>query len=185
MTSFSASRACCARRVSIRPSGRSSWKKFRRRSFRARVGTAVSGIATDKMGLSMPNLVTAAGSGRKSKVRHVPVSAPTLVPYSSTTRSAMAFPRHNRRAQLHARLAHSREEAVHRDGWFPGFELPDVLLCGPQPLGELALSEARKQPGLLQNASERLGTGDSPRIRHNSSDCHIGVRLLDYDIGVK
>ena len=80
MTSCSATPACCARRVSIRPSGSSSRKKFCRRSLRDRTATTVSGIATDKMGLSMPNFATAAESGRKSKVRHVPREHPGPCP---------------------------------------------------------------------------------------------------------
>jgi hypothetical protein len=80
MTSCSATPACCESRGSILPSGSSSLKKFCRRSFRDRTAIAVSGIATDKMGLSMPKRATAAGSGRKSKDRHVPRRMPAGVP---------------------------------------------------------------------------------------------------------
>jgi hypothetical protein len=130
-------------RESIRPSGSSPRKKFCRRSLRARTCTAVSGIADDRMVLSTPNVATAPGSVTKSKVRHGPVSTPTRVPYSSTTRSAIVAPGRDRRGQFHTGLAHGGEEAVHHDGRLAGLELPDVLLRGAQPAGELTLA----QPG--------------------------------------
>ena len=90
-------------------------EKICRRALRDRMVTAVSGIATDRMVLSMPNRATAAGSGTKSKVRHVPLSTPTWVPYSSTARSATGvLPGGDGCRQLHAGFAHRCEEAIHQ-----------------------------------------------------------------------
>lgn len=84
--------------------------------------TAVTGIATDRIVLSMPNRATAARSSTKSKVRYAPLSSPICVPYSSTTRSAtLVLLRHDCGRQLHAGLAHCCEEAIHQDGRFASF----------------------------------------------------------------
>src|SRR5690606_9153725 len=110
------------------PSGRSSWKKLRRFCLWARVATNASGTATDRTGLSMPNLLTAPGSNSRSNVRQSPFSLPMRVPYSSTTSSAMLLGRSDGGGEFDVDLAHHREEPLHEDGRFAGLYLPYVAL---------------------------------------------------------
>jgi hypothetical protein len=53
----------------------------------------------------MPNLVTAAASGMKSKLRQGPASTPARVPYSSTTRLAMLAWRDDSRGDFNIDVA--------------------------------------------------------------------------------
>src|SRR5690554_3989688 len=160
MVSPSDTFASWASRFSMRPSGSSSWKKFRRFCLCARVGTNASGTATDSMGLSMPNVLTASGSNSRSNVRQSPFSAPTRLPYSSTTRSATCLGRSDGGGELDVDLAHHREQPLHEDGRFTGLYLPYVALRGAQALGKLALAQALEQARLLQDPSQRLGACD-------------------------
>src|SRR5690606_30590972 len=147
-------------RFSMRPSGRSSWKKLRRFCLCARVGTTASLTATERMGLSMPNVLTAPGSNSRSNVRQSPFSVPIRVPCSSTTSSAMLLGRPDGGGEFDVDLAHHREQPLHEDGGFAGLDLPDVALGGAEALGELALAQASEQAGLLQYPSQRLGACD-------------------------
>src|SRR5690606_12339825 len=122
----------------MRPSGSSSWKKFRRFCLCARVGTSASGTATDSMGLSMPNVLTALGSNSRSNERQSPFSVPMRVPYRSTARSAMLLGRSDGGKEFDVDLAHHGEQPLHEDGGFAGLDLPDVALRGAQALGEFA-----------------------------------------------
>src|SRR5690606_19357829 len=116
--------------------------------------------ATDRTGLSMPNLLTAPGSNSRSNVRQSPFSLPMRVPYSSTTSSAMLLGRSDGGGEFDVDLAHHREEPLHEDGRFAGLYLPYVALSGAQALGELALAQAFEQAGLLQAPAQRLGACD-------------------------
>lgn len=50
-------------------------------------------------------------------------------------------PRRDRRRQLHAGLAHRREEAVHHDRRLADLKLPDIFLRDAQSPRELALAQ--------------------------------------------
>lgn len=57
----------------------------------------------------------------------VTVSPPGCAPYRSTTSSAVLARRGDRRRQLHAALAHRREQAIRHDRRLVSVELGDVL----------------------------------------------------------
>src|SRR5664280_835831 len=186
-TSYSRTSIAAASLARMRPSGRSSAKKLRRRAARERLCATSSGTDSDRTVLPSSKRSNASREVRKSKLREsAPCRCPTSCPYSSTRRSATGGPRGrpgrpdvvghvDLRVEVHSGGAQHLEEALGEDTGLAAFHLPDPLLTDAQLVGELALAQATHETALLEHPPQCLSGGDLPAQTSHSAPVVVAM----------